>query len=218
MEQGHSQPAPGITVEQESPGEVVIVRRTLESVVRARIAAGERDPRLKDKIRTPYPFFNHMLETIAWRSCLNIELDASTTGYELGHVICEDSGWTLGLALERLFRQRVPGGIQGDGDACAVMDEAVCRCHLSFEGRARCVLHHSGALPPSVEGMPGDDLVAFLEGLTYGGAITLHLFFVDGRDPHHLWEAAHRALGKAIRAAFDPFPWRAGTTPGVKGF
>jgi imidazoleglycerol-phosphate dehydratase len=208
----------GITVEKETPGEVIIQRLSRESSIRVRLTDAERDPHLKEKIKTRYDFLNHMLETLAWRVCLNVEIEARTLGYALGHVICEDAGWTMGAAFLHLFQQRVARGVQGNGSNLAVMDEALCRCSLSFEGRALCLMSRSVPVPDMVEDMPSHHLVAFWEGLAHGGAVTLHLDILKGQDPHHIWEAAFRCLGESLRVALEPCVWRAGSTPGVKGF
>lgn len=208
----------GIAIEKETPEESVIRRLSVESSIRIRLTDAKRDPRLKEKIKTRYHFFNHMLETLAWRVCLNMEVDAKTLGYELGHVICEDTGWAMGAAFLHLFQQRIARGVQGNGSGFEVMDEAVCRCALSFEGRALCLINWSIPMPEMVEDMSSHHLVAFWEGLAQGGAITLHLDILKGQDPHHTWEAAFRSLGESMRMALKPCSWRAGTTPGVKGF
>jgi imidazoleglycerol phosphate dehydratase HisB len=36
-------------------------------------------------------------------------------------------------------------------------------------------------------------------------------------DPHHAWEAAFRAFGRALRSSLAPNTWRSGLTAGVKG-
>jgi imidazoleglycerol-phosphate dehydratase len=147
-----------------------------------------------------------------------MEVSAKTFGYNLGHVICEDTGWAVGAAMISLYQQRLAKGVLGNGFSLHVMDEAMCRCALSFEGRARCVIDRRTEVPERVEDMSSHDLVAFWDGLTNGGGMTIHLDILKGQDPHHMWEASFRALGESIKMALSPCPWRAGTTPGVKGF
>jgi len=217
MKQTTSGTTLGFTIEKESPDEIIARRVSRESNIRVRLWDAERDPQLKEKIGTRYDFFNHMLETLAWHACLNVEVEAVSEAYELTHVICEDTGWSLGGAFLRLFQQRIARGVQGDGYGLALMDEASCRCILSFEGRARCQMHWSVPMPDTVEDISSHHLVAFWEGLAYGGAITIQLDILSGKDPHHTWEAAFRCLGKSLQMALADCPWRAGTTPGVKG-
>ena len=56
-----------------------------------------------------------------------------------------------------------------------------------------------------------------VERVTGAGRVTVHVRIDQADDPHHAWEAAFRAFGKALRAALAPNPWRAGLTAGVKG-
>ena len=118
----------GVTLENATPQAVTLRMDSRESAVRVRLADGDRDPQLKEKIDCRYAFFNHMLETLAWRACLNIEVKAGTLGYALGHVVCEDTGWALGAAFLHLYRQRLAAGVQGSGFSIGVMDEVMCRC------------------------------------------------------------------------------------------
>ena len=208
----------GISVEKATAKEVVIKMRSRESSIHVRLADTRRDLKLKEKIDSQFEFFNHMLETIAWRACLNIEVSAKTFGYSLGHVICEDTGWAMGAAIIHLYQARLDKGVQGNGFSIGIMDEVMCRCGLSFEGRARCLIDRKTDVPERVEDMSSHDLVAFWDGLANGGGITIHLDILKGQDPHHIWEAAFRSLGESIKMALSPCPWRAGTTPGVKGF
>jgi len=208
----------GVTVEKETASEVIIRMHSREAAIHVRLSDTERDPQLKEKIDCGFEFFNHMLETIAWRACLNLEVEAKTFGYNLGHVICEDTGWAVGAAVFHLYRQRLADGVQGSGFSINIMDEVMCRCGISFEGRARCVIDRSTDMPERVEDMSSHDLVAFWDGFANGGGFTIHLDILKGRDPHHMWEASFRGLGESVKMALAPCPWRAGTTPGVKGF
>jgi imidazoleglycerol-phosphate dehydratase len=99
------------------------------------------------------------------------------------------------------------------------MDEASAVAQISFEGRSMAVVQRGGAAAlERVEDVLCVDLVAFFEGFSQGGRCTVHLRIDDGaRDPHHAWEAAFRAFGRALRAALAPNPRRAGRTAGVKG-
>ena len=201
------------------PDRVQAVRRTLETVVEAEVNLSPRDPALKGKICTPYHFFNHMIETLAWRACMNIRVTfEDVPGYRSGHVVCEDTGFTLGEALKCLWEANQERGINGAGDAVLGIDEALARCVVSFENRAKLFFTAPpGDMPERVEDMLTTDLVQFLDGLVQGGRLTVHADVLKGGDAHHTWESVFRALGEALRRAFEPSPWRKGATPGLKG-
>lgn len=197
---------------------VSVKRTTEESEVIAKVSIPTERGAVKKGIRSPLQFFNHMIETIAWRACLGIELEVRLSDFKLTHVICEDSGLVLGEAVKGLLAKRMKDGVNGAGAACSCIDEALARCVLSFEDRPQ--IHISENLlggAALVEDMQSADLAAFLEGFCQGAGATIHLDLLRGVNPHHVWESAFRALGEALRATFAPCPFRKGTTPGVKG-
>ena len=202
------------------PDRVKAVRRTLETVVEAEVNLLPRDPALKEGIRTPHNFLNHMLETLAWRACMNIAVSfEDVPGYRSGHVVCEDIGMTLGEILKCLWEANQDRGINGAGYGVMGIDEALARCVVSFENRAKLFFTPPpGAVMERVADMLATDLAQFLDGLAQGGRLTLHADVLKGGDPHHMWESVFRALGEAVRCAFAANQWRGGATPGLKGF
>ena len=73
-------------------------RITRESEVIVKI---DRRKRREFKIDTGIQFLNHMIETIAWRACMNIDVSLKLKNYRLKHVIAEDTGIVLGRALKK---------------------------------------------------------------------------------------------------------------------
>jgi imidazoleglycerol-phosphate dehydratase len=195
-----------------------VERITAESHVFVRVDLGPRSPKLKEGISAGAQFLGHMVETIAWRACMNVEVSLEMREYRLNHVVSEDIGLAFGEALGELVRRNMPRGINGNGSAICGIDEALSRVFLSFEDRS-VFCFSSGPVEVSehVEDMLSSDLRAFLGGLSQGARATLHVDLLKGEDPHHCWESAFRALGEAIRASFSPCQWRKGATPGVKG-
>ena len=103
--------------------------------------------------------------------------------------------------------------------ADGIIDEASATARISFEGRSGCRVRRGGAAANErVEDMLCADLAEFFAGLAQGGRCTIQLDIDECcEDPHHAWEAAFRAFGRALRAALAPNPRRAGRTAGVKG-
>ena len=197
-------------------GQASVSRVTREAEVRLVVARGDRrEPRLD----TGLGFFNHMLEMIAWHAGLNLEVSFSQKTFPLAHVVCEDIGMAFGMAAAALLREAIPEGVEGVGSAWMPMDEALSFSAVSFEGRSNHFIRRtaSGAKMERVEDMAAVDMVAFFEGFAQGARCTLHLRAVTGNDPHHTWEAVARAFAVALRGCFDPNPFRAGLTAGVKG-
>src|SRR2546425_2574353 len=61
----------GVRVELEGPGRVAVRRETRESLAEVRVDDGAR----RDcTVATGLNFFDHMIETIAWNACLNVDV------------------------------------------------------------------------------------------------------------------------------------------------
>jgi imidazoleglycerol-phosphate dehydratase len=190
-------------------------RETREAAVEVGLQFGDRrEPRLA----TTLAFFDHMLEMLCWYAGVTLDVDFQVKTVRLTHVVCEDIGLTLGAAVRQAVRDRIPGGIESVGEAHGVMDEALAFAIVSFEGRARCQISRGGAAASEhVEDMLAADLIAFFDGFGQGARATVWLDVLHADDPHHAWEAAFRAFGRALRHSLAPNLWRAGLTAGVKG-
>ena len=68
-----------------------------------------------------------------------------------------------------------------------------------------------------MEGTLSEDLETFFEGFVQGAMCSLHLDINKGKNGHHIWEAAFRAFGVALRRALTPEESRRGLTSGVCG-
>jgi len=203
----------GADIKKATDKGVVAERVTRESKITCTI---DSKPRRDTKIETGLSFLNHMIETIGWRMNLNIELVYTTTNFKLTHVIAEDSGIVLGSAMRAMFEKRMEKGV--NGASRGIIDEGCATAAVSIEGRPKLFLEGNVVTDMTmVEDTKTCDLDDFLDGLALGLGATIRIKVESGKDPHHTWEAMFRALGEALRQAFEPNPWRAGTTVGVKG-
>ncbi len=204
----------------EETKRVKVTRTTNESDIVIQIERGARDPAAKKLLRTPLPFFNHMLEHVAWRGQMNLTIDVSLDHFDLVHLVTEDVGIAFGRAVKEYMDRFQADGLVGYGSAYGTIDEALTRAVISLESRAYldfekgCVI-----LPERMEGMHSEDLVAFFEGFVQGAQCTLHLDLLKGRESHghHIWESCFRAFGMALYEALSERPWRKDMTAGVAG-
>jgi len=207
----------GITWKDEKDTQVSLERLTRESKISLTI---EDSPRRDFQLSTGINFFNHMLETIAWRACLNIDASYECTQYRLTHVITEDIGIVLGMAFAKLIELRTSRGVNGAGSGVLGIDEALAIASVSFEGRSVATINTDkapGAQVVQVEDALAADMTEFFRGFAQGARATVNIQAISGEDPHHTWEAIYRSFGLALKDALSPNPWRAGTTAGVKG-
>ena len=192
-----------------------VTRKTTESEIAVKLTLGELAPDYRSKINTSLMFLNHMLEHIAYRSGINLEVSVTLDKFDLTHVVAEDVGMTFGKAVADLVSNNVPTGY---GDAIGIIDEAKASVAISFEGRALFDFTFGGTqLAEQVEGMYTDDILTFLDGFAQGASATLHVDILKGENGHHIWEAAFRAIGTALGRALYVDPTRAGLTAGVAG-
>ena len=207
----------GITWNNQKDTLVSLERRTRESVITAMI---EDAPRRDFQLDTGIDFFNHMIETNAWRACLNIDVSYKNTQFRLTHVISEDVGIVLGMAFAKLVELRTEKGVNGAGSGILGIDEALAIASVSFEGRSVATLNLErapGASIVQVEDAQAADMAEFFRGFAQGARATVNIQALSGDDPHHTWEAIYRSFGLALKDALSPNAWRTGTTAGVKG-
>ena len=192
------------------------VRKTTESVMGIILDFSPLAPNYREKICTPIPFLNHMIEHIAYRAGFNIRTTTELTDFTLVHVIAEDLGIALGKAVKEYID--TTDGAYGYGDAIGIIDEAKAEVAMSFESRAYVDIdYHKNTIPSETEGMLSEDLQTFLEGLAQGALCTLHVDLLKGSNGHHIWEAIYRAFGSALNRVVAIDESRIGKTSGVAG-
>ena len=193
---------------------ITVTRKTTESSIRVTIEKGELRPDYRKQIRTPLPFLNHMIEHIAWRAGLNIDIALSLDEFQLNHLVTEDVSMTLGKAVGEFVKLNTPSGY---GFGIGIIDEAKAEAAISFEDRALLSLTSKVDYDEMVEGMPAEELITFLDGFAQGARCTLHMDIEKGSNGHHIWEAVYRALGIALGEALTVDDARKGLTSGVAG-
>lgn len=151
-------------------------------------------------IVTPNEFVSHMLEHIAWR--LGIEINLHWYSDDM-----ESLGYLFGKKLKAFPPQKfnsVALGMIDDGSAevsIAFTDipelkvESVAGIDLDWFLSLRCEQLNSG-----------HPLITLMQGLVNGLGVTLAVRICSVEDPHHSWEGIFRALGIALHKIFVPPP------------
>jgi imidazoleglycerol-phosphate dehydratase len=158
-------------------------------------------------------FFDHMLVLLARHSLIDISVNA-TGDLETGsHHTVEDTGITLGLALDEALGDR--SGIERYGSSLLPMDEVLVQVAMDLSGRP--YLSFDAPLAPMVLGGFETDLVAeFLRGLSNASRMTLHVDVLKGGGPHHVIEGCFKGVARALRGAVARNP-RVSGVPSSKG-
>lgn len=205
--------APGAIALLEHEGRrVTVTRTTRETEIRIRL---DLDGSGFASVATGIGFFDHLLSSLAHHGLFDLEIAATGDLHVDEHHTVEDVSLVLGAAFAEALGDRA--GINRFGDAAVPMDESSATAIVDVGGRPYAVVdlpfrrERAGALPL--------DLVEHaLESFARMGGITLHVRG-QGRDDHHLGEAAFKALGRALRWACEPDARRKGvaSTKGALG-
>jgi imidazoleglycerol-phosphate dehydratase len=184
-----------------------VYRKTKETEVKVKV---NLDGEGKAAITSGVPFLDHMLNSLATHSLLDIE--ASVKG-DLAHHCTEDLALALGEALCKALGTRE--GITRFGNAAAPMDCSLAFAAVDLVKRPYFKLDLK-LRGKKVEGMPTEDIVHFFESLTQTLQANVHIFVEYGSNDHHKAEAATKALALSLRQAVTVDPRRKGV-PSSKG-
>jgi imidazoleglycerol-phosphate dehydratase len=165
------------------------------------------------EVHTGVPFLDHMLEIFARHGFFDVMATATGDLAVDAHHTVEDVGLTLGQALREALGDKK--GIRRFGDATVPLDEALVGVAVDLSGRP--YLAYEVALPQTRIGTFDPELVHdFLQALVNQAGMNLHVTCHRGRNPHHIVEAAFKALARALDAATQRDP-RVRGVPSTKG-
>jgi imidazoleglycerol-phosphate dehydratase len=158
-----------------------IERQTRETQIRVTLARGTGTA----TVDTGEPFLDHMLVTLARYAGLDLVVHARG---DLRHHLIEDVAIAVGAAVAA----ELPPTAARFGDRTLPMDEALVQAALDAGGR----VFYRGPLPSSLYDH-------WMRSFAEHAKATLHLRVLRGTDRHHIVEAAFKALGFALRDAFE---------------
>ncbi len=162
------------------------LRATAETRFATRLALdGER----RVRVSTGAGIYDHFLEQLAFHAGFDLLLEG-TGDLETGdHHTAEDAALALGEALDKALGSRT--NIARYGNAVVPMDDALARAAVDLGGRpyAEVALEHD-------PGMASHMLASLAQ--TARAAINVE---ATGSDPHHVAEAAFKAVGRALHDA-----------------
>ena len=166
------------------------------------------------KVRTPIPFFSHMLEAWAKHGLMDLVVEASgDVEVDIHHTV-EDVGIVLGQALRQALGDK--RGIVRYGTAFVPMDEALVQAAVDISGRPFLVFNVPVART-RVSNFDLDMLQEFFRAFAFNAEVTLHVTMHYGHNLHHITEAVFKAVGRALAQATRLDPRIAGILPSTKG-
>lgn len=168
-------------------------------------------------ISTGVRFYDHMLDSFARHSLIDLRIRASGDIDVDAHHTVEDTAIVLGQALREALGDK--SGISRFGDAMVPLDEALAQAVVDVAGRPYMV--HEGEPEGQIYVIIGGAYTGsltrhVLESFAFHAGIALHVRLISGRDPHHIVEAQFKAVARAVRAAVARDPRVVGI-PSAKG-
>jgi imidazoleglycerol phosphate dehydratase HisB len=163
-------------------------------------------------VATGLGFLDHMLESFARHSSIDLELACNGDLHVDDHHTVEDCALAIGSALREALGDR--RGVRRFGSAFAPLDEALARTVVDLSGRPFADVD-LGLQREMLGDVACENLDHFFRSLATEARITLHVDVLKGRNDHHRIEAAFKATALALR---DAVSMDAGTEiPSTKG-
>jgi len=178
-----------------APRRATIERNTKETAIKLTLAL---DGSGRVEVSTGVPFLDHMLESFARHGFFDLKIEAKGDVHIDEHHTVEDVGIVLGKAFAQALGDR--SGIRRFGEATVPLDEALCTVVVDLSGRS--YLNYNVPFEHERVGNFQTALICdFMKALADNAAMNLHLNLASGRNPHHIAEAAFKALARAMDQA-----------------
>lgn len=174
-----------------------VSRKTKETEITVEI---NLDGNGKSDISTGIGFFDHMLESFAKHS--SIDLFVRTNGdlhIDMHHSV-EDTGIVMGQALKEALGDFA--GLVRFGHFYAPLDEALSRAVVDVSNRPFLVWNVEFARDKVGE-MDTELFKEWFAAFATNGGLCLHVESLYGNNTHHIIESCFKALARALRTAIS---------------
>jgi len=188
-----------------------VVRNTKETQIRVR---ADLDGTGASKVSTGVGFFDHMLESFARHSGIDLEVETKGDLHIDMHHTVEDTGIVLGQALAKALDGFK--GIRRFGHAYVPMDETLTRCALDLSNRPY-LIWRVDFVRPKVGEMDTELFKEFHQAVAMHLGACVHIETLYGANSHHIAESGFKALARALRQAVEIDPKTGGQAPSTKG-
>lgn len=165
-------------------------------------------------INTGIGFFDHMLESFAKHSAIDLTIEAKGDLHVDMHHTVEDVGIALGQALKQALGDFA--GLRRFAHAYVPMDEALARAAIDLANRPYLIWRVTFARD-KIGNMDTELFKEFFQALAMHSGACLHIETLYGENSHHLAEACFKATARALRQAIEADPRFAGVAVSTKG-
>lgn len=199
----------------ETARKAEIVRETKETRIRVSV---DIDGSGKSQVATGIGFFDHMLESFAKHSAIDLVVEARGDLHIDQHHTMEDVGIVLGQAVHDAIGAHGGGygGVIRFGHAYVPMDETLARASIDLCNRPYLIWKVS--FPRDKVGVVDTELFKeFFQAFAMNSGACLHVELLYGENAHHIAEACFKAVARAVRAAAAIDPRLKGAIASTKG-
>jgi imidazoleglycerol-phosphate dehydratase len=149
------------------------------------------------EIKTPIPFFNHMLILMGKHGLFDLYIKAEGDVDVDDHHTIEDTGISLGKAFKDAIKDKT--GIKRYGYAIVPMDEALAVISVDISNRPYLVYNVNIPKRSKIKNFDIGLIEDFFRGFVNNAGITLHINILYGRNAHHIIEAIFKGVGIALK-------------------
>jgi imidazoleglycerol-phosphate dehydratase len=188
-----------------------IERATKETKIEARL---DLDGEGRAEIETGIGFFDHMLESFAKHSGIDLTLKAKGDLHVDMHHTVEDCGIVLGAAVKEALGELK--GIRRFGHAYIPMDETLSRASIDICNRPYLVWRVN-LVRPKLGEMDTELFKEWFHAFAMNSGACVHIENLYGENTHHIVESCYKALARALRDAVSVDPRAMNAAPSTKG-
>ncbi len=186
-------------------------RKTSETEIYCKVNI---DGKGQNKISTPVPFINHMLEQISKHSHIDLEVKCSGDVEIDAHHTVEDLGWCIGEAINKALLDKA--GINRFASLSLPMDETLTSCSLDVSGRPW--LEWKVILPnEKIGGVDAEIFQEFFRAFAQSAKMTIHIENKYGNNAHHIIESCFKALAVCLKNSVYVMSRNKDIIPSTKG-
>ena len=165
-------------------------------------------------IDTGIGFLDHMLESFARHSMIDLKVRATGDLHVDYHHTTEDTAIVIGQAVKQALGDF--SGITRFGSALIPMDEALTRVALDISNRPYLIWKVTIPKPKLGE-MDTELFKEWFQAFAQQAGVTLHVENLYGENNHHIVESCFKGLARALRQAAEIDPRRGAAVPSTKG-
>ncbi|RIJ24119.1 imidazoleglycerol-phosphate dehydratase HisB [Henriciella barbarensis] len=188
-----------------------ITRTTRETDIKVTV---NLDGTGKAKVETGVGFFDHMLDSFARHSFIDLDVKADGDLHIDAHHTVEDTGIVIGQAIKDALGDFA--GITRFGHAYIPMDETLSRASVDLCKRPYLVWKVDFRRD-KIGDMDTELFKEFFHALAGNGGMCLHIENLYGENNHHIAESCFKAAARALRMATTPDERLGGKPASTKG-